>query len=249
MENAGRLIGKGNTANVYEWTDGKVLKLFHQSYPKDAIEKEFQNTRAIAHMNFSKPSAYEIIKYKQQMGIVYDRLDGELLLDMIFRTEDLLPCALYMANLHKKILQNSIKNIQSYKVFLKSNIMSTKTEEREKILLKLEDLPEGSSLCHGDFHPGNIIISNGKAIIIDFMNISSGHYLYDIARTVFLIQYTPVPADVTDKEKLLKVKKTLADLYLQKMSVTRDMIKEYLPVIIAARAGECPEEILDDILD
>jgi len=40
----------------------------------------------------------------------------------------------------------------------------------------------------------------------------------------------------------MKFKKTLADLYLIEMNVTRDMIHDYLSVIITARVGECPNE-------
>lgn len=51
-----------------------------------------------------------------------------------------------------------------------------------------------------------------------------------------------MPIEVGDREMLLRFKKTLADLYLMQMNVTREMIQDYLAVIIAARVGECPEE-------
>ncbi|WP_424572104.1 phosphotransferase [Schnuerera ultunensis] len=106
----------------------------------------------------------------------------------------------------------------------------------------LDKLPNGSTLCHGDFHPGNIFIHNGQTTVIDFMNICHGHFLYDIARTIFLVEYTPLPVEIKEKEKLLKFRKTLADLYLREMNVTRKIIEDYLSVIIAARMGECPTE-------
>lgn len=37
-------------------------------------------------------------------------------------------------------------------------------------------------------------------------------------------------------------KSILTDLYLKEMNVTREMIWDYLSVIIAARIGECPDE-------
>ncbi|NLY84913.1 MAG: hypothetical protein GX077_00975, partial [Tissierellia bacterium] len=66
--------------------------------------------------------------------------------------------------------------------------------------------------------------------------------LYDIARTVFLIEYTPLPKDIENKEGLLQLKKSLADLYLMEMDVSREEIKDYLLVIGEARRGECPHE-------
>jgi aminoglycoside phosphotransferase (APT) family kinase protein len=99
-----------------------------------------------------------------------------------------------------------------------------------------------NTLCHGDFHPGNILKSDGNIMVIDFMNVCHGNFLYDVSRTVFLVEYTPVPIEVADREILLRFKRTLADLYLMQMNVTREMIQDYLSVIIAARVGESPNE-------
>ena len=81
-----------------------------------------------------------------------------------------------------------------------------KQKEALQILGKLKD---GNTLCHGDFHPGNIFISDRLTTVIDFMNVCHGDFMYDVARTVFLVEYTPVPADEEDKEMLLQFKKRL----------------------------------------
>ncbi|MGO4271702.1 aminoglycoside phosphotransferase family protein [Paenibacillus sp. TAF58] len=241
----GKEIGRGNTATVYEWKEGKVLKLFDQGYPKNAIEREYQNAKEINNMNFAKPKAYEIICCEEQTGIIYDRVEGESLLDWVLKTGDLQGCAEHMARLHKTIVQNRVSNVQNYKEFLKSNILNvrlTDLSEQERVLEILDRLKDGDMLCHGDFHPGNIILSNGITLVLDFMNVCHGDFLYDVARTVFLVQYTPVPAGSNDREELLRFKKTLADLYLIEMNVSREMIHDYLSVIIMARVGECPNE-------
>jgi uncharacterized protein (TIGR02172 family) len=241
----GKIIGIGNTATVYEWEEGKVIKLFYQGYPKDAVEREFQNSKAINDMEFAKPKSYEINLYEDRMGIIYDRVVGESLLDWVMKTGNLQECAVYMAKLHMEIVQNSISNVPDYKEFLKYNIINapaTNLKEQEEVLQILDKLPDGNTLCHGDFHPGNILMSDGHTMVIDFMNVCHGDYLYDVARTVFLVEYTPVPVEREDREILLQFKKTLADLYLLQMDVTREMIQDYLSVIIAARKGECPNE-------
>lgn len=241
----GKIIGVGNTATVYEWEEGKVLKLFYQGYPKEAVEREFNNAKAIRNMDFLKAKAYEISLLEERMGIVYDRVEGESLLDWVMRTGDVQECAVYMAKLHKAIVKNRISNVPNYKEFLKCNIVnsiSANLKKREEVLQMLDKLLDGNTLCHGDFHPGNILISDGHTIVIDFMNVCHGDFLYDVARTVFLVEYTPVPIEVDDREMFLRLKKTLADLYLVQMDVTREMIQDYLSVIIAARIGECPNE-------
>lgn len=240
----GKAIGIGNTSTVYEWGKDKVLKLFNSDYPKEAIEKEFHNAMTIRDMDFGKPKAYETISCEDRVGIIYDKVKGESLLDWVMKTGDVQECAVYMAKLHKTIISNRVDDVQSYKEFLK--YMSVNLNNREEILKMIDRLPDGNTLCHGDLHPGNIIISNEHITAIDFMNVCHGYFLYDIARTIFLVEYTPVPVEVGagDRELFLGLKKTLANLYLKQMNVTREMIQDFLSVIIAVRPGECPNEQL-----
>lgn len=240
----GKIVGIGNTATVYELEEGKVLKLFYHRYPKEAVEKEFFNAEVVSNMNFAKPKAHKIVLCEERIGIIYDRIEGESLLDWVIKTGDVKRCAVYMAELHKSIIHNEIITVPSYKEFLECNILNGLTSNlkmQKEALYKLNKLGNGNSLCHGDFHPGNIFLSDGKIVVIDFMNLCHGNFLYDVARTVFLVEYAPVSKDIKNKEMVLELKKSLADLYLIQMGVTREMIKDYLSVIRVARVGECPK--------
>lgn len=240
-----KIIGTGNTATVYELPSGKVLKLFHKGYPKDSVEREFKNAKVIEKMNFLKPKAHETIMVDDQWGIIYDYVQGESLDEWVLKTGKIEECSLHMAKLHKETLNNRFDKGPSYKDILRNFIMKaqrTVPEDIDKALKKLNTLPEGNVLCHGDFHPGNIIISHGKSIILDFMNLCRGDYLFDVARTVYLVEFTPVSEDVENKEMFLKLKIALTDSYIKEMNVTRGMIQDFLEVIDIARLGECPEE-------
>jgi len=243
----GKVIGEGNTAVVYEYGEGKVLKLFHQGYPKEAVEKEFYNAKAINHMNFRKPHAYELIMDEKQVGIVYDRIEGKSLLNWVMESYDVQGCGTYMARLHKEMLKHTIHNVPSYKEFLEwgiKNAVSLPFDRQKEIFCMLEQLPDGDTFCHGDFHPGNIFLSSEKPIVIDFMNVCHGNFLYDVARTVYLIEFTPVPAEVKDRATILQLKQSLVAAYLLEMKITRESIQNYLTVISVARRGECPNEFL-----
>lgn len=239
--NLGKMIGTGNTANVFEWEEGKVLKLFHKGYPVEAVQREFNNAMAIKDMNFPKPNVYEIIQYEDQLGIIYEKVEGESLLDWVMKTGDVEKCASHMATLHKEILSYRTTDVPNYKDFLSYHIKNAKSidqVQKEEVIDLLNNLKDSDTLCHGDLHPGNIFLSDDHIMAIDFMNICHGDYLYDVARTVYLVEYTPVPENTENKEIIIQFKKALADLYLMQMNVTRDQIQDYLTLITVARSSE-----------
>jgi len=247
--NMGKEIGVGNTATVYEWgTDKrKVLKLFRAGYPEGDAEFEYRNALALNALDLPKPQAYELVRYEGRTGIIYDRVEGEPLDGWVMQTQDLAGCAGHMANLHRAVLRHTVHDVSDYKSFLGHHLRNMPPgheAEQAAALNLLAGLADGDTLCHGDFHPGNILIADGRTMLIDFMNICRGTALYDVARTVFLVQYTPVPAGVPDSERdsFRQLKKTLTDAYLAEMEITREQIADYLTVIRAARLGECPDE-------
>lgn len=64
-------------------------------------------------------------------------------------TGDLDGCAVYMAKLHKSIIQNKISNVPDYKEFLKWNVDNApldNSKKREEILQILDKLPDGNAL-------------------------------------------------------------------------------------------------------
>lgn len=245
--NPGEIVGVGNTATVYEWENAKVVKLFHEGYPYQAAIREFENAMVVNDMDFPKPKAYEFITYEGKHGIVYDKVVGERLLDWTLRTGNLQECAILMARAHKAILKHDIRNVPDYKDFLIYHIKkaSITKEERLNALHLIDQLEDGTTLCHGDFHPGNVMLYQDSVSVIDFMNVCRGNRLYDIARTVYLIEYTPVPSGVENPEEIKNLKNILSRLYLEQMNLTQDRIKDYLYAISVARKGECPQEQSD----
>lgn len=85
-----KIIGKGNTAEVYEYGENKVIKLFHTGFSISAIENEYNNAMVVKDLPFNKALVYDLISYKGRKGIVYDKVEGELLLDWVLRIKMLL---------------------------------------------------------------------------------------------------------------------------------------------------------------
>src|SRR4029077_4433982 len=61
-------------------------------------------------------------------------------------------------------------------------------------LATLETLPQGDRLCHGDFHPGNIIGTWEALVVIDWGDASRESPLADVARTELLHHLAAPPA-------------------------------------------------------
>ncbi|MDO5576698.1 MAG: aminoglycoside phosphotransferase family protein, partial [Fibrobacter sp.] len=143
-----------------------------------------------------------------------------------------------LAQLQQEMLSRHTKEVMSYKDFLRQ-LVSYRATRADQVLEKIDALPEGDALCHGDWHPGNILMSNtGKHIIIDFMNVCYGPWQYDVARSYFLLSKGSLPEEMVGRERLKVQQKQLGTYYLEKMCVQYNEIAEFLEVIWLCRAYE-----------
>lgn len=46
MNKKGKMIGQGNTAEIYEWGEKEILKLYREGLPLKLCENEFNKTKA-----------------------------------------------------------------------------------------------------------------------------------------------------------------------------------------------------------
>ena len=59
------------------------------------------------------------------------------------------------------------------------------------VLQILGELPQDAVLCHGDFHPGNIIVNKDRYCIIDWFGSYAGRALSDVAHSYLLMRNVP----------------------------------------------------------
>jgi aminoglycoside phosphotransferase (APT) family kinase protein len=65
---------------------------------------------------------------------------------------------------------------------------------RAHALRVLDALPDGDRLCHGDYHPGNVLVAADKVAVIDWPNATRGVAEADHARTRLLLRWAdPLP--------------------------------------------------------
>lgn len=219
-----KLLGKGNTAEVFEYAAGKVCKLFYGEYPQEYIELEYENAKEMYACGIRAPRPFQLLVMENRRGIIYEKMDGTTLLDLMLmqagKYEEYLDL---LVKLHRDIMGHHSNDLMSYKDYL-TTMVRNKLTDCEAILMKIHSLPDGDCILHGDFHPGNILIEeDGTPVVIDFMNVCRGPALYDIARSYFLLR---------------QANAELADEYLQKISVDICDIKDFLDVIEICRKYE-----------
>ena len=116
--------------------------------------------------------------------------------------------------------------------------------EKQAILAVLARLPDGNALCHGDFHPDNLIMTDHGPVIIDWLTGRRGNPLADVARTVLIIQTGGLPPGIPYVMRLLinASRSGLVTIYLaryrQIRSASQAEINAWQLPLLAARLFE-----------
>ncbi len=221
----GKLIGQGRTAEIFEWGEDKILKLFRPGISKTLSEAEYKASLEINKKINSIPKVYDFIEMDGRSGIIYERINGTTMLKVIStKPWKLSKEAHRLARLHKSIQQKIDFELPKYTDRLKSSISEVallSDDLKEKLYKYIDTLPDDNILCHGDFHPDNILITKNNAIIIDWMTATKGNPLADVARTSIMLKFGDVPGKSRMKKKLI-------DLFRKKLFL--EYIKEYINI-------------------
>ena len=198
------MIGTGRTAEIFAWGEDRVLKLFMDWCPHSWIEKEEQLSRVVYESGLPAPEVEGLIEVDGRRGIIFERVDGGSMLDAMRSNQSgLLRYAEILADLHASIHSQEIQSIPSLHNMMESDIRSVKIlseEDKTKILQVLNQMKDGTVLCHYDFHPMNVIMSPRGPVIIDWMTARQGNSHADIARTLSILQ-SPIAKSIWQNPK------------------------------------------------
>jgi uncharacterized protein (TIGR02172 family) len=239
-------IAYGRTAEIYAWEDNKILKLYYDWCPPDWVKHEAKIAYAVVEAGIPTPKAGEIMEINKRYGLVYERVDGvSMLTDMNSHPWKLVQYAHLLAELHWRIHQLKVPGLDSYRAGLSRAIQNTSQLSdslREKALAALESLPEGDIVCHGDFHPHNVLMTSKGPLVIDWMTATTGNPWADVARTSLLITIGPKGAGKMVSRGVLLALHLYHNLYLSRYrSLLPDQERQFqrwLPVMAAARLNE-----------
>jgi uncharacterized protein (TIGR02172 family) len=242
----GRPVATGFTAEIYAWQDGQVLKLFKQGVSRETVEYEAHLARAVHAAGLPVPAVGEIFEMDGRYGLEYERVGGPSMLEVLLRRPwRYRKLARKLAELQAEMHQLNVPGLPSQRERLERKIRKAKPLSetlRQAALSALEILREDDKLCHGDFHPGNILLTGRGAVIIDWIDASSGSPLLDVARSTLLFGGGPLPSSPTQAVLVWLIRRLFYRVYLDRYSqltpLDKMQLANWLPITAAARLSE-----------
>lgn len=184
------LIGRGANGSIYRLDEDKIVKVYNPATNTlDRIQREKNSAKTAFVHDIPSAISYDIVKVDDKYGIIYEWINAQTLGQYVANHPDQLEeYGKRMANLLKKLhttefepgaLPDGRENLQVW-----ADIAEKSGYYPEEVISKLRNLinniPFRNTFIHGDFHPGNIMVSNGELMLIDMTDASVGNPIIDL---------------------------------------------------------------------
>ena len=235
-----QVIAVTNKKTVYRDGD-KCIRVFDAGYAKSEVLNEALNLTRIEETGLDIPKLLEVTPIEGQWSIVTEYIEGKTLAQLMAESPEKKNEYLEkFVDLHISLGNKSCPQLTKQKDVMNRNIIQCELDANTRYDLynRLDSMPRHAKLCHGDFEPANVLITDdGKAYILDWSNASIGSASADAARTYLLFW---MRGDISGAEKYL-------ELFCQKTDTAKDYVMSWMPLVAAAqllRSGEKEREFL-----
>jgi RIO-like serine/threonine protein kinase len=224
-----RVIAVRNNKTIYRDGD-KCVKVFDADYSKADVLNEALNQARIEETGLNIPKIVEVTMVEGKWAIVSEFIKGKTLQQLM--DEDAEKKDEYIELLvdlqlqvHSKVcpLLNKLKDKMNRKIGASELDATT----RYDLHTRLEGMPKHNKVCHGDFNPSNIIITeDGTAYILDWSHATQGNASADAARTYLLFWLN---GDIEGAKKYL-------DLFCEKSKTEKQYVQKWMPIVAASQS-------------
>ena len=224
-----KVISRRKHKTLYHEGD-MCVKIFDHEYSKADVLNEALNQARIEETGLNIPKIIEVTMIDGKWAIISEYIKGKTLDKLMKEDEDNkekyieLLVDLQM-NVHSKTcpLLNKLKDKMNRKIAETDFDATT----RYDLHTRLESMPKHNKVCHGDFNPSNIIITeNGLPYIIDWSHATQGNASADVARTYLLFWLN---GDITGAEIYL-------DTFCKKSNTAKQYVQKWMPIVAASQS-------------
>jgi uncharacterized protein (TIGR02172 family) len=245
LQSLGKPIAQGLTAEVYVWDETRILKLFREGRSPEQVAREAHIARMVHAAGLPVPAVGEIVEVDGRRGLIYERVDGLSMTDSISRRPwTASRSARRWAELHADMhARGAMQELPSQREDLANHIQAARilpADSQRAALRALATMPDDDRLCHGDFWPGNILMSSRGPIIIDWIDATRGDPLADVARSSVLLLGALASTQFSWLQKAIiwRVHATYLRRYFQLRPGGQAQCKAWQPIVAAARLSE-----------
>ena len=223
------VVAKRAEKTVYR--DGDMaIKLFEKSFSKANVLNEALNQARVEETGLNIPKINEVCKIAGKWAIVSDFIEGETLASLMEKNPGKEDEYLELfVNLQISIQSKTAPLLNKLKDKMHRKISETTLDAttRYELHMRLDAMPTHTKVCHGDYNPSNIIISNdGTPFVLDWSHATQGNASADVARTYLLFKLEKKDALA---EKYIK-------LFCKKTDTARQYVDQWLPIVAASQS-------------
>lgn len=224
-----RVIAVRNSKTIYRDGD-KCVKVFNSDYSKADVLNEALNQARIEETGLNIPKVLEVTMVDGKWAIVSEYIKGKTLAQLMEEEPEkkneyleLLVDLQIEVQSKTSPLLNKLKDKMNRKI--KQSELDATT--RYDLHTRLEGMPKHNKVCHGDFNPSNIIISeDGIPYILDWSHATQGNASADAARTYLLFW---LGGDIDGAKKYL-------DLFCKKSNTAKQYVQKWMPIVAASQS-------------
>ena len=224
-----RVIAVRNNKTIYR--DGeRCIKVFNAEYSKADVLNEALNQARIEATGLNIPKVLEVTMIDGKWAIVSEYIKGKTLAQLIEEDPDNKNGYIeLLVNLQLEVHSKTCPLLNKLKDKMSRKIAETELDAttRYDLHTRLESMPKHNKVCHGDFNPSNIIITeDGTPYILDWSHATQGNASADIARTYLLFWLN---GDNEGAEYYL-------DTFCKKTNTAKQYVQKWMPIVAASQS-------------
>ena len=223
------IVRRGNKI-VYDCGD-RIIKVFNENKPAADVFNEALNLARVEEAGADVPRILEVSESEAGWALATEKVPGVTLAERMEADPKNLDAYLeQFVDLQLKLqtLRSPLLTQQKDKfVRMINTVEEIDKTTRYEVLMKLDGMPKHNKLCHGDFNPTNIILSDdGTPTIIDWSHATQGNASADAARTFLL--FSLAGDDETAEAYLM--------LFCEKSGTPRQYVQKWIPIVAASQS-------------